>query len=311
MTNCKKVTPEFSNMRLDKVSSEMFKDFSRTQLKRWILEGRILLNNELALPKDNVHVDDVIEINPITEKKNFWEPEDIYFDVMEEERDYLIINKPSNLIMHPGAGSNNGTLANGLLYKYPELENIPRAGIVHRLDKDTSGVLLVARTEKFRNYFVQELQERKVKKNYIAAVVGKIIGSLAIDDPIGRDKNNRTKMSIRPDGKEAYSFIKLEEDFNNYSLLDVSIKTGRTHQIRVHLASKKLPIIGDKTYNPSGNIAKNTPKELIDLIRNFPRQALHSSKLSFVDPETHEDISFDAPIPQDIKNLISQLKKHI
>jgi len=311
MTNCKKVTPEFSNMRLDKVSSEMFKDFSRTQLKRWILEGRILLNNELALPKDNVHVDDVIEINPITEKKNFWEPEDIYFDVMEEERDYLIINKPSNLIMHPGAGSNNGTLANGLLYKYPELENIPRAGIVHRLDKDTSGALLVARTEKFRNYFVQELQERKVKKNYIAAVVGKIIGSLAIDDPIGRDKNNRTKMSIRPDGKEAYSFIKLEEDFNNYSLLDVSIKTGRTHQIRVHLASKKLPIIGDKTYNPSGNIAKNTPKELIDLIRNFPRQALHSSKLSFVDPETHEDISFDAPIPQDIKNLISQLKKHI
>ena len=311
MTNCKKVTPEFSNMRLDKVSSEMFKDFSRTQLKRWILEGRILLNNELALPKDTVHVDDVIEINPITEKKNFWEPEDIYFDVMAEERDYLIINKPSNLIMHPGAGSNNGTLANGLLYKYPELENIPRAGIVHRLDKDTSGVLLVARTEKFRNYFVEELQERKVKKNYIAAVVGKIIGSLAIDDPIGRDKNNRTKMSIRPDGKEAYSFIKLEEDFNNYSLLDVSIKTGRTHQIRVHLASKKLPIIGDKTYNPSGNIAKNTPKELIDLIRNFPRQALHSSKLSFVDPETHEDISFDAPIPQDIKNLISQLKKHI
>ena len=311
MTNCKKVTPEFSNMRLDKVSSEMFKDFSRTQLKRWILEGRILLNNELALPKDTVHVDDVIEINPITEKKNFWEPEDIYFDVMAEERDYLIINKPSNLIMHPGAGSNNGTLANGLLYKYPELENIPRAGIVHRLDKDTSGVLLVARTEKFRNYFVQELQERKVKKNYIAAVVGKIIGSLAIDDPIGRDKNNRTKMSIRPDGKEAYSFIKLEKDFNNYSLLDVSIKTGRTHQIRVHLASKKLPIIGDKTYNPSGNIAKNTPKELIDFIRNFPRQALHSSKLSFVDPETYEDISFDAPIPQDIKNLISQLKKHI
>ena len=311
MTNCKKVTPEFSNMRLDKVSSEMFKDFSRTQLKRWILEGRILLNNELALPKDNVHVDDVIEINPITEKKNFWEPEDIYFDVMEEEKDYLIINKPNNLIMHPGAGSNNGTLANGLLYRYPELENIPRAGIVHRLDKDTSGVLLVARTDKFRNYFVQELQERKVKKNYIAVVVGKIIGSLVIDDPIGRDKNNRTKMSIRPDGKEAYSLIKLEEDFNNYSLLNISIKTGRTHQIRVHLASKKLPIIGDKTYNPSANIAKNTPKELIELIRNFPRQALHSSKLSFEDPETHEDISFNAPIPKDIKNLISQLKKHI
>ena len=311
MTNCKKVTSKFSNMRLDKVSSEMFKDFSRTQLKKWILEGRILLNSELALPKDNVHVDDVIEINPITEKKNFWEPEDIYFDVITEEKDYLIINKPSNLIMHPGAGSNNGTLANGLLYKYPELENIPRAGIVHRLDKDTSGVLLVARTEKFRNYFVQELQERKVKKNYIAAVVGKIIGSLTIDDPIGRDKNNRTKMSIRSDGKEAYSFIKPKENFNNYSILDISIKTGRTHQIRVHLASKKLPIIGDRAYNPSSKIAKDTPEKLIKVIRDFPRQALHSRKLSFTNPDTQENISFNSPLDKDIQNLIFNLKKHI
>ena len=311
MINSKKVTFEFSNMRLDKVSAEMFKDFSRTQIKKWILEGRILLNNEFALPKDNVSVDDVIEINPITEKKISWEPEDIYFDVINEEKDYLIINKPSNLIMHPGAGCNSGTLANGLLYRYPELENISRSGIVHRLDKDTSGVILVARTEKFRNYFVNELQERKVKKNYYAAVVGKILGSIEINDPIGRDKNNRTKMSIRTDGKEAYSFVKLKENFNNYSLLDISIKTGRTHQIRVHLASKKLPIIGDKTYNSSGKIAKDTPGELIKFIRNFPRQALHSRSLSFSNPDTQESISFNAPLEKDIQNLINNLKKHI
>ena len=311
MINTKKVTSEYSNMRLDKVSAEIFRDFSRTQIKKWILEGRILLNNELASPKDNVCIDDVIEINPVSEKKISWEPEDIYFDVINEEKDYLIISKPSNLIMHPGAGCKNGTLANGLLYRYPELENISRSGIVHRLDKDTSGVLLVARTEKFRNYFVNELQERKVKKNYTAVVVGKLLGSIEINDSIGRDKNNRTKMSIRSDGKEAYSFIKPKENFNNYSLLDISIKTGRTHQIRVHLASKKLPIIGDKAYNPSSKIAKDTPEKLIKVIRDFPRQALHSRKLSFTNPDTQENISFNSPLDKDIQNLIFNLKKHI
>ena len=311
MINTKKVTSEYSNMRLDKVSTEIFRDFSRTQIKKWILEGRILLNNELASPKDNVCIDDVIEINPVSEKKISWEPEDIYFDVINEEKDYLIISKPSNLIMHPGAGCKNGTLANGLLYRYPELENISRSGIVHRLDKDTSGVLLVARTEKFRNYFVNELQERKVKKNYNAVVVGKLLGSIEINDSIGRDKNNRTKMSIRSDGKEAYSFIKPKENFNNYSLLDISIKTGRTHQIRVHLASKKLPIIGDRAYNPSSKIAKDTPEKLIKVIRDFPRQALHSRKLSFTNPDTQENISFNSPPDKDIQNLIFNLKKHI
>ena len=282
----KKVSQEFSGMRLDKVSSIIFEDFSRTQIKKWIIEGRLLLNNELASPKEIVHTNDEIEINPVSETKTSWEAEDINFEVIKEEEEYLIINKPSNLIMHPGAGCYEGTLANGLLFKFPELKNLSRAGIVHRLDKDTSGIILVAKTEKYRNHFVRLLQERKVRKNYKALVVGKIIGSFEITDPIGRDKNNRTKMTVRPDGKEAYSFVRLEESYQNYSLLDVSIKTGRTHQIRVHLSSKKLPIIGDKTYNPSKHIAKETPANLVDLIRDFPRQALHSFQLSFEDPYT-------------------------
>lgn len=181
---------------------------------------------------------------------------------------------------------------------------------VHRLDKDTSGILLVAKTEKFRNYFIQLLQERKVKKLYKAVVVGKTVGSFEISEPIGRDRNNRTKMSIRSDGKEALTFVKLNESLNNYSLLDVRIETGRTHQIRIHLGNKKLPIIGDKTYNPSNNIAKETPKELIETIRTFPRQALHSYQLSFMDMDTDEMMSFVAPLPDDIKKLIETLKKH-
>ena len=306
-----KTVPEnVSKTRLDKVCSEIFDDFSRSQLKKWILEGRILLNNEIALPKDLVNKNDEISLDPVSEDKIAWEAEDISFEVIFENKDYLIINKPFNLVMHPGAGCNHGTLANGLLFYYPELKTIPRAGIVHRLDKDTSGILLVARTERFRNYFVQLLQERKVKKLYKAVVVGKTIGSFEISEPIGRDKNNRIKMSIRSNGKDALTFVKLNESLNNYSLLDVRIETGRTHQIRVHLGNKKLPIIGDKTYNPSNNIAKETPKELIEIIRTFPRQALHSYQLSFMDMDTDEMMSFVAPLPDDIKKLIETLKKH-
>ena len=306
-----KTVPEnVSKTRLDKVCSEIFDDFSRSQLKKWILEGRILLNNEIALPKDLVNKNDEISLDPVSEDKIAWEAEDISFEVIFENKDYLIINKPFNLVMHPGAGCNHGTLANGLLFYYPELKTIPRAGIVHRLDKDTSGILLVARTERFRNYFVQLLQERKVKKLYKAVVVGKTIGSFEISEPIGRDKNNRIKMSIRSNGKDALTFVKLNESLNNYSLLDVRIETGRTHQIRVHLSNKKLPIIGDKTYNPSNNVAKETPKELIETIRTFPRQALHSYQLSFMDMDTDEMMSFSAPLSDDIKKLIETLKKH-
>ena len=273
MTAIKKVPGSLSNMRLDKVSSEIFEDFSRTQLKKWIIEGRILLNGDISSPKEIVQENDEIEINPVSEEKVSWEPEDIHIDVIHETEHYLIVDKQPGIVMHPGAGCKNGTLANGLVHHYPELKNLPRCGIVHRLDKDTSGILAVARTEGFRNYFVSLLQERKIKKSYKAIVVGNVIGSFRINDPIGRDKNNRLKMAIRSDGKESESFIQKEKSFDNYSLLNVSILTGRTHQIRVHLTNNQLPIIGDKTYNPAGRIAKNTSPELIEIIRKFPRQA--------------------------------------
>ena len=307
----KKITEDLSMERFDKACALIFNDYSRSQLKKWIIEGRVLLNNEIASPKEIVTTDDEISLNPVFEKKIQWEPENIDFEVVPEDENFLIINKPSKLVIHPGSGCDSGTLANGLLFKYPELNKMPRAGIVHRLDKDTSGILLVARTEKFRNYFVSLLQERKVKKIYKAVVVGKIIGSFHINEPIGRDKTNRIKMSIRSDGKEAISFVKLHESLGNYSVVDVSIETGRTHQIRVHLANKKLPIIGDKTYNSAGNIAKETSQELTESIRSFPRQALHSCNLSFKDISSDKIISFESDLPNDIKTLINTIKKHI
>ena len=311
MLTTKKVSKDLINLRLDKAASILFEEFSRTKLKEWILSGNILLNGEIASPREKVNLDDEIEVNPVNEASTEWSPENIRFSVLHETNDFLIVDKPVNLVIHPGAGISSGTLANGLLYKFPKLEEIPRAGIVHRLDKDTSGLLVVAKNEKFRLYFIDLLQSRKVKKNYRALVIGTLRGNLEIDIPIGRDKNNRTKMSARPDGKEAHSFVKLEENYKNYSLLNISIKTGRTHQIRVHLSCKKLPIIGDKTYNPSKNISRDTPEDLVDVIKDFPRQALHSYQLSFEDPDSKETISYCAPMHKDMQSLINRLKKHI
>ena len=306
----KNVPINIANQRLDKAASELFDEFSRTQIKKWILEGRILVNGDLSKPRDYVQENDEIEINPTKEKKVSWEPQDINFDIHYECEDFIIINKPPGLIMHPGSGCYDGTLANGLIDKYPDLDNIPRCGIVHRLDKDTSGILLVARNEKFRNYFIHLMQERKVTKKYTAVVVGSTLGSFSIEDPIGRDKSNRTKMSVRPDGKEALTYVKTSERVGNYSILDIAIETGRTHQIRVHLSSKKLPIIGDITYDPSRTIAKESSLELIRLVRSFPRQALHARFLSFDCPKTQNEMSFEIPASLDIQNLIRDIKKH-
>ena len=311
MPTIKNVSIEFANQRLDKAATELFKDYSRTQIKKWIEEGRILVNGDLCKPRETVHENDEIEINPIQEKKVSWDPQDIGFDVNQETSDFIIVNKPSGLVMHPGSGCYDGTLANGLINRFPELENLPRCGIVHRLDKDTSGILLVAKNDAFRNYFINEMQERRVVKKYIAVVSGETLGSFEINDAIGRDKSNRTKMSIRQDGKEALTYVKLKEKIGNYSILDISIETGRTHQIRVHLASKKLPIIGDKTYDPRRTIMKDSSQKIIDIVRSFPRQALHARYLAFKCPETDEEISFETPIPKDIKKLIDMLKKHI
>lgn len=306
----KNITADLENKRLDKASAELFPEFSRTQIKKWILEGRIIVNGELSKPKEIVQENDEIEVNPLEEKKVSWAAQNISFEVHHESDDFIIINKPSGLVMHPGSGCYDGTLANGLIFKYPELVNLPRSGIVHRLDKETSGVLLIAKNEQFRNYFIDQMQQRKVIKEYTAIVVGSTLGSFSIEEPIGRDKFNRTKMSIRPDGKEALTFIKSSERIGNYSILDIAIETGRTHQIRVHLSSKKLPIIGDHTYDPGRTIAKESSEELIKIIRSFSRQALHARFLSFVCPKTEKEISFNIPVPGDMENLATNIKKH-
>jgi len=305
----KNVNERQNNSRLDHAATSLFEDFSRSQIQRWISQGNLLVNGEILRAKDKVHTGDEMSLDPIFKNRVSWEGEDIPINILHEEEDFLIINKSSGLVMHPGAGCHNGTLANALAFHFPELKQLPRCGIVHRLDKDTSGLLVVAKNEKFRNFFVTKLQDREVYKQYEAIVVGQVIGSFSIDQPLERDPRNRVKMRVTDFGRDALSHVSLIKFYEGYSHVSIVIETGRTHQIRVHLSHQKLPIIGDSLYNPRNIIAKNTPKDLISQIQNFSRQALHASRIRFPSLK-NEDIfcEFQANLPQDMQSLIKEME---
>tara|TARA_B110000003_G_scaffold21463_1_gene20772 strand:+ start:98 stop:1021 length:924 start_codon:yes stop_codon:yes gene_type:complete len=304
----KNISEEQNNSRLDQAATSIFKDYSRSQIQRWILQGNLLVNGEILKAKDKVHTGDEISLDPIFENRVSWDGEDIPIQIFHEEEDFLIVNKSPGLVMHPGAGCHDGTLANALAFHFPDLKKLPRCGIVHRLDKDTSGLLVVAKNEKFRNFFINKLQEREVYKQYEALVVGQVIGSFSIDDPIERDPKNRVKMRVTDFGRDALSHVSLIKFYEGYSHISIEIETGRTHQIRVHLSNQKLPIIGDGLYNPRNLIAKNTPDTLITNIQNFSRQALHASKIRFPSIKGDSFFEFQADLPEDMQSLIEKME---
>ena len=304
----KNINEEQNNSRLDQAATFLFKDYSRSQIQRWILKGNLLVNGEILKAKDKVHTGDEISLDPVFENRVSWEGEDIPIDILHEEDDFLIINKSPGLVMHPGAGCHDGTLANALAFHFPGLKQLPRCGIVHRLDKDTSGLLVVAKNEKFRNFFVNKLQEREVFKQYEALVVGQVIGSFSIDDPIERDPRNRVKMRVTDFGRDALSHVSLIKFYEGYSHISIEIETGRTHQIRVHLSNQKLPIIGDGLYNPRHLIAKNTSDSLITYLQYFSRQALNASKIRFPLIKGGGFFEFQIDLPEDMQRLIKELE---
>ena len=304
----KNISEEENNSRLDQAATILFKDYSRSQIQRWISQGNLAVNGEILKAKDKVHTGDEISLDPIFENRVSWDGEDIPINIFHEEEEFLIINKPSGLVMHPGAGCHDGTLANALAFHFPDLKQLPRCGIVHRLDKDTSGLLVVAKNEKFRNFFVNKLQEREVFKQYEALVVGQVIGSFSIDDPIERDPRNRVKMRVTDFGRDALSHVSLIKFYDGYSHISIEIETGRTHQIRVHLSNQKLPIIGDGLYNPRNLIAKNTPDSLRTNIQNFSRQALHASKIRFPSMKGSSFFEFQSDLPEDMQSLIEKME---
>jgi len=289
--------------------AELCPDFSRSQLQKWIKSGHILLNGKVSNVRNKVTGDDVIIINPVLETKINDLPESIDLDIIYEDEHLLVLNKHAGLVVHPGAGNQNGTLVNGLLAHNKEQKNLPRAGIVHRLDKDTTGLMMVAKTLESHNALVNQLQEREVKREYLALVSQEVIAGDTIEANIGRHPRDRKKMTVHTTGggKTAITHYRVEKRLLNHSLLRVNLETGRTHQIRVHLSWKHMPIVGDRVYGGRTKVPANIDDALRLQIQRFNRQALHATRLTITHPHTNELISWEVGVPNDMQSLIDSL----
>ncbi len=293
--------------RLDAALAKIMPDFSRSRITSWIKEGAVLLNGKIAEPKIKLIGQEKVNVTIIPSDENLaFTPEDIPLDVIYEDDSVIVINKPANFVVHPAAGNWSGTVLNALLYHYPDLQQIPRAGIVHRLDKDTSGLMVIARTLQAQINLVKQLQDRSVKRIYRAVCDGIVPFDGIIETLIGRDPHNRTKMAVvKFGGKEAITHIKVLERYTTHSYVECSLETGRTHQIRVHMREAKHPLAGDLVY---GNPRYKCSDEVKDVVKGLARQALHAYSLSFIHPASKELVSFEAPLPDDIYHLLSILR---
>jgi len=280
----------------------LFPAYSRENLKQWILNGSCLINDQTLQPKFKVKGGELINISAQLELRNQnWQAQDLPINIIYEDQDLLILNKPSNLVMHPAAGNWVGTLLNAILNHHPELKFLPRAGIVHRLDKDTTGLVIIAKTLLAYNNLVLQLKNRKITKVYEAIIIGQLIAGGTLNAPIGRHPRNRLKMDVIENGKPAITHYRVLKKFNNHTHIKLEIETGRTHQIRVHMNYIRHPIFGDRLYAPSR--LENTQ------IKNFPRQALHAKELHFQHPTDGQDLHFNTVLPLDMQNLLDILNK--
>ena len=295
--------------RLDSVIAREFIQFSRAHIQKWIKDGKLLLDGEIVKPKQPLKINQLISVETLEEPILEDGPEEIPIEIIFEDEDIIILNKQPGLVVHPGAGNRTGTLVNALLNHDEELNFLPRAGIVHRLDKDTSGIMVIAKNEFSYLNLVSQLKEREVKRHYLAIVVGEPLSGSTINEPIGRHPRQRTKQAVTDSGKEAITNFKIQERMGGYSLLKVSLETGRTHQIRVHLAFINYPILGDSVYGGRRKFAAGTSETVKKEILKFPRQALHAEKLEFTHPMSGQKVNYSAKTPKDLMQLIELLKK--
>ena len=295
--------------RVDAALAEMLPDFSRSKITQWIKSGDALINKKTFKPKDKVKGDEIVFLTLNQKKNNDWEPEKIQLDIVFEDNDIIVINKQYGLVTHPGAGNWSGTLANALLYYDSSLSLLDRAGIVHRLDKNTSGLMVIAKNEKSQKYLVEQLQSHSVEREYSALVYGHMIAGGSIDEPIGRDPKDRIKQAILTSGKEALTHYRIIDRFKSHTHVKAILETGRTHQIRVHLSHIGHSLIGDPMYGGRVRFPKKADDELKQELLNFKRQALHSKKLSLIHPDSGELMSWKAPLPDDMMRLLNTLAK--
>jgi 23S rRNA pseudouridine1911/1915/1917 synthase len=293
--------------RFDAVLADLFPDYSRSRLSAWIKSGDALLDGQPARPRDPVRGGETVTVAAVLEIQTHSAPEDIALDVLHEDEHVFVINKPAGLVVHPGAGNPAGTLVNALLHRDPSLNALPRAGIVHRLDKDTSGVMVVARTLPAHTALIEQLSSREVHRQYLAVVVGALVSGGTANAPIDRHPRDRIRMAVREDGREAVTHFRLRERFRAHTLLECRLETGRTHQIRVHMAHLKHPIVGDPLYGGPLKLPRGATPELIEALRGFRRQALHAETLEFAHPVSAEPVRCTAPVPEDMRALVKVL----
>ncbi len=306
------VPQSLTGMRLDQALSRLFDQYSRARLKQWIQSGRVTVEQQQRKPKDKVYTGENIVVRVDAEVEVVWQAEAIPLDIIFEDEAILVINKPVGMVVHPAPGHSGGTLCNALLHHVANAENLPRAGVVHRLDKDTSGIMVVAKTLSAHCYLVEKLQAREIAREYIALVQGEVTAGGTVDAAIGRHKVDRKRMAVRGDldsgAKHAVTHYRIRQRYHAYTLLDVKLETGRTHQIRVHMAHIHFPIVGDPVYGGRVRIPRQCSDSVREAIQQFKRQALHAYQLTLSHPVTKEQMQWQAPLADDIQQLLTKLE---
>ncbi len=305
-----KVPQQLAGMRLDQCLAEIFPDFSRSKLQTWIKSERVRVNGILLKAKDRLDGGEEIRLDAEAETVLEHEAEDIPLEIVHEDEAILIINKPSGLVVHPAVGNWHGTLVNALLNHDPALSSLPRAGIVHRLDKETSGLLMIAKTLQAHNSLTTQLQQRSIHREYLALVKGWMVAGGTVDEPIGRHPVDRKRNTVREDGKHAVTHYRVEQHFKGHTLIRVKLETGRTHQIRVHMAHIHFPLVGDPVYGGRFQLPAACPEPLEQALRNFKRQALHAVKLGLEHPLSGEYCEWEQPLPGDMSDLLALLSEY-
>ena len=305
-----RIGPEHAGSRLDVYLASQFEGWSRARLQRLIENEDVLVNGKVAKPSYKLREHDEIEVELIAPPADFFAPENIPLEIVYEDETLAVVNKPAGLVVHPAAGTPSGTLANALAYHFQQLpDRGVRPGIVHRLDRDTSGLLVVAKTEAALENLSDQFRDRTVFKSYVALIHGRMAANSGkIDQPLARDPANRTRMAVVRGGRNALTLYRVRRAFERFTLLDVELKTGRTHQIRVHLAWLKHPVVGDETYGGGRDNTIPDP-QLRARVRNLKRQFLHAEKLGFVHPVKQEFMKFESPLPEDLTELLGALEK--
>lgn len=295
--------------RLDQVAAQLFSEHSRSRLTAWIKEGLLTVDGEVVRPRDIVHGGSVLQLDAEQEAQGEWVAEDIALDIVYEDDDILVINKPAGLVVHPAVGHQSGTLLNALLHHVPDIINVPRAGIVHRLDKDTTGLMVVAKNIQAQTQLVDQLQKRSVSRIYECIVIGVITAGGKIDAPIGRHGQQRQRMAVMEGGKQAISHYRVLERFRSHTHARVKLETGRTHQIRVHMAHINFPLVGDPAYGGRFRIPPAANPTMLQALKEFPRQALHARFLELTHPVTGQRMKWESPLPDDFVWLLSLLRQ--